>query len=973
VFGYVDGKLSSPGYNANTTLNGYKYFGQGLGPVDDLWTYLNATDSTIGWFTAGTSNKRNYVIRFPMPSPGIKYKYAVVATWDGPNPADHPAHAVEALGIDFTDSSDLYYVDEITNGGNLDFDINIFDWSSELTSTVMEDYSIIIESTVLSSPYYLSASEMTPIESSDHSHKYHFTVPADNVTGIDNQEIWVLVEYADYDYSNDFGIPNEVSDDPLAAAFRYGLTVSDVAPYDPQITVLIPNGGDLYGTGTSEPITWSSQDITGNVKIEYSKDNFASDINVISDSEPNDGEFTWDPIPDDPCTTARIRISSVDQPAISDTSDADFSIIYTYIDITYPSGGENFLVGSTETILYNFANIGLINLEYSRDNFISDINTIAFDEHPTGSFEWTPIPDDPGPDVRLRIYDKDQLNICDTTDAFSIYSPEITLLSPNGGEQWGVGQTYDIEWELDGSTSTVFLEYSKDNFVSDINPIASDQPSDGTYPWEVPLDVSNSVKVRVSCTDNPAINDRSDSYFAIVDSGWARSWSEAGDESLGCGICTDWDGNIYVSTTNGSDGTTWIEVLKYNRYGQMVWTRMYTHDDFGSAETIGIAVRGDYLYLGGSYYGSIDFDPVGGQGTHTSQGMEDIFILKINALDSTYIDSFSIGGPGPDYLHGLILDSGSNIYACGGFSATGVDFDPDPVTMWPLSSNGLEDAWVARYDNMLGLSWAAGWGSNTGVEEARDLALDTSNGNILVAGYFCFTTDFDPSSGTDTITSEGSTDCFISSFDAILGTYNEAVGWGGSGEDGALGITIATGGIVSACGSFCNEVDFNWDPDQEDSATSLSSDDGFIVRCDTSLNYIEKVIIDGNGSDIILDVQADTLGNMYFSGYTSSTAIDLDPGPGEHVFSNTSSMSSFVVSLDPALNFRWGHGVLNYAWHTSLATHQSDFTVASGTLINVVTDLAPGPPCSEDPDLHGNETYYTAYIIKYLSNGCWTP
>jgi hypothetical protein len=151
-------------------------------------------------------------------------------------------------------------------------------------------------------------------------------IPADNLTQLDSNELWICAQYDDFDYKNDFGTTNLAGDDPLCALFRYDLTVSDTPPSDPWIEVLTPNGGEEWAVGSDQEITWSSENVTGTVDIEYSRSNFEYDVLTISADESNDGSFMWLGIPDTPSATARIRVSASCDPDVNDTSDEDFRI-----------------------------------------------------------------------------------------------------------------------------------------------------------------------------------------------------------------------------------------------------------------------------------------------------------------------------------------------------------------------------------------------------------------------------------------------------------------------------------------------------------------------------------------------------------------------------------------------------------------------------------------------------------------------
>ena len=230
IFGYTPGKLASPGYKGTATLCPYKYFADGLDTNEDLWSWFLTHSDEDGRFSSGATNDRNYYLRFPTPSPAVRFGYAVVANWKGPEPENHPANAPEAVACKLDDSSTVYYVDETQNGGMLALDISLWDWDSTVSAGVMEDYSVYIESTVLSAPYELDASEMTPIDGGDYWSTYHVEIPADSVTHLDDNEMWVIAECSDVDYSNEYGIINDAWDDQLAGFFRYDLDVSDQPP-----------------------------------------------------------------------------------------------------------------------------------------------------------------------------------------------------------------------------------------------------------------------------------------------------------------------------------------------------------------------------------------------------------------------------------------------------------------------------------------------------------------------------------------------------------------------------------------------------------------------------------------------------------------------------------------------------------------------------------------------------------------------
>lgn len=240
--GFVDGLIASQGYTGNSTLNPYRYYADLLGANDDLWTWLLANPDANGLFASGMSNTRNYYLRFPNAT-GINYDYAVVANWEGEDLVEHhPSPAPEMVGcsVEVPVPPSVYYQDPTHAGGYLVIDVSMFGWEHQPST-------ILIESTVLSSVYTFTT-EMTPTAGDETFSTYHCEIPADNVTGPDDQDFWVIAESGAFDYTNEFGITNFADTDILAAFWRYDLEINPDAPCPlPQPDSITPATG---GTGS---------------------------------------------------------------------------------------------------------------------------------------------------------------------------------------------------------------------------------------------------------------------------------------------------------------------------------------------------------------------------------------------------------------------------------------------------------------------------------------------------------------------------------------------------------------------------------------------------------------------------------------------------------------------------------------------------------------------------------------------------
>jgi pimeloyl-ACP methyl ester carboxylesterase len=92
------------------------------------------------------------------------------------------------------------------------------------------------------------------------------------------------------------------------------------------LALTAPNGGETWRIGARKSITWTSEHAGGAVRIELSRDAGATWAELAA-SAPNTGGYTWT-VTAPPSTAARVRLTSVDRPDCTDTTNADFTVAY---------------------------------------------------------------------------------------------------------------------------------------------------------------------------------------------------------------------------------------------------------------------------------------------------------------------------------------------------------------------------------------------------------------------------------------------------------------------------------------------------------------------------------------------------------------------------------------------------------------------------------------------------------------------
>jgi hypothetical protein len=227
---------------------------------------------------------------------------------------------------------------------------------------------------------------------------YTITATAGNGGSIDPSED-VIVNYGadqsfsinpDTGYQIDDVMVDGVSQGALSSYIFNGVThdhtiAASFITIGGSIVVTSPNGGEDWEVFSVQTITWTSTGVTGPVKIELSRDGCATWATIFP-TTPNDGKQKWIVLRG-ATTQARIKVSSIFNPALFDISEANFTIVEPSITVTSPNGDESWKIGSTQTITWDSTSVLLVKIELSRDGGAT-WTTIAASIANHGSKSW---------------------------------------------------------------------------------------------------------------------------------------------------------------------------------------------------------------------------------------------------------------------------------------------------------------------------------------------------------------------------------------------------------------------------------------------------------------------------------------------------------------------------------------------------------------------------------------------------------
>jgi hypothetical protein len=316
--------------------------------------------------------------------------------------------------------------------------------------------------------------------------------------------------------TNGFIKISDAADAATSDTSNSAFTISDPPPAT-SITMLVPNGGENWQINTSQTITWTSSGVTGNVKIELSRNGGATFETLFADT-PNDGSQSWT-VTGPATTQARVKISSVANPSVNDLSNANFTLSDppppASITVTVPNGPENWQLGTSKMIQWTSQGVtGNVKIELSRDGG-STFEMLFASTANDGSEPWT-VTGTATVTAKVRVFSVNDPTVNDLSDlnfAITGNSGAIIVTSPDGGEVWGINTVHTITWTSSGVTGNVRIRVSRDGGQT-YSQIAQ-TANTGSFQWTVTGPASSQCRIAVQSVNDPAVGDISNTLFTI--------------------------------------------------------------------------------------------------------------------------------------------------------------------------------------------------------------------------------------------------------------------------------------------------------------------------------------------------------------------------------------------------------------------------------------------------------------------------
>ena len=152
--------------------------------------------------------------------------------------------------------------------------------------------------------------------------------------------------------------------------------------------------------------------------------------------------------------------------------------------------------------------IGTVSIWYSTDEGRTWPNTIVEGAANTGRYEWT-LPELNAENIWLKLSTRGAVQETDILEkALSIDSspPEVTLLSPTGGELLASGGVCSINWTATDNMglldNPISIYYGTDGDQTYPHLIAANEANDGEYIWNIPSNLNDDqIRLKIIATD----------------------------------------------------------------------------------------------------------------------------------------------------------------------------------------------------------------------------------------------------------------------------------------------------------------------------------------------------------------------------------------------------------------------------------------------------------------------------------------
>ncbi len=282
----------------------------------------------------------------------------------------------------------------------------------------------------------------------------------------------------------------------------------------PLLRLRTQNDGDTIYFNQIDTIRWDAYAITY-INIELNLHYPVGQWITIATNVPADqGRYLWT-IGRFDTDSARIRIVNSNSEMFADTSDCNFSIKFPSMVFSNQSVPDTFWVRIPKTINWiSYGMRGNVDLLINRNFPDGPWQTLVSDIQNVGYYRWNVT----GPvanNVRFKLIWRTDTTVTAVSQRdFIVMTPVYQLISPNGGEYWGVGQRQVIRWNSNRA-GTIRIQMDRLFPSNQWQEIVSSVVDSGSAFWTVTIPMTGHARLRLLPVETSLVGDTSNADFSI--------------------------------------------------------------------------------------------------------------------------------------------------------------------------------------------------------------------------------------------------------------------------------------------------------------------------------------------------------------------------------------------------------------------------------------------------------------------------
>lgn len=359
-------------------------------------------------------------------------------------------------------------------------------------------------------------------------------------------------------------------------------------------------------------------------------------------------------------------------------------------------------------------------------------------------------------------------------------------------------------------------------------------------PWEVLDQESNTYELKWVKIMGGSQEDIAHAVVATQDGGFAI-----------LGNTQSIDGDI----TDKSEEVSDLWLLKFSADFTLEWSKTYGGSGDDRGHSLVQLADGGYALLG--YSMSDDGDASENQGQH------DNWVLRVDS-NGTLLWERSFGYSGHDHAYNIIKTSDGGLLFNGFLDVTSSNGEGATAKKnAPSALHGVGEFWVHKINLDGSLAWRRYFGG-TNNDRSYD-AVETPDGGYVVVGT-------SESDDVEISNARGGYDVWVIKLDSD-GDLLWEKSFGGSGVDGANGVALAGDKINIFGNSFSNDLDIS---------SPLGSSDFWLLTLDEAGNLLNETSLGGSDFDMGRDLWIDENQEIWLTGYSQSSDIDLRNNQGNN-------------------------------------------------------------------------------------------